>query len=104
MSVLDLKKICADYSVSQSELAQKMGMPPSNLVRMLNNDDIKYSTIIKIAEIVGTTPQDLLGLKSQENEETAQYVSIIESQQNTIKSLQQSIENLTEAIRNLSTK
>lgn len=104
MSVLSIKKICVDYSISQSELAKRLEMPASNLARMLNNDDIKYSAIVKIAEALNTSVQELLGFSSSEAKDSSQYIAIIESQQDTIKSLQQSIENLTEAIKNISIK
>ena len=44
MSNLRLKDFLAENSISQTELAEKVGMPPQNIYRIIKNDETKVST------------------------------------------------------------
>ncbi len=57
-------KICSDYGISINELARRAGISPGALgnckARGTNLEDVKYSTVVKIASVCRTTADKLL--------------------------------------------
>lgn len=105
MSVLDPEKIFTTYKITQAELARRMNMPASNLKRLLENDDIKLSNIYKLADALGTTIGELLGINtSTPSAGSNNYEVIICRLQGIIEGQQQTIDNLIEAIKAISVK
>lgn len=53
MDVRELvKQLCIDYEITQKEIAEVMGMKPSNFSRNLNND-MRLSTFVEIIDEIG---------------------------------------------------
>lgn len=47
-----VKELMKDKSISHTQLAKDLGIEQSNLRRMLNNDDLKITLIVKIAKVL----------------------------------------------------
>lgn len=105
MRALDCEKIFSDYNITQAELARRMEMPPSNLKRMLENDDIKLSNVYKLADALGTTIGELLGINTPTSPmDSNNYGVIISRLQDIIEGQQRTIDTLTETIKAISMK
>ena len=53
MDVRELvKQLCIDYEMTQKEIAEAIGMKPSNFSRSLN-DDMRLSTFVEIINEIG---------------------------------------------------
>ena len=98
MSNLRLKDFLAENSISQTELAEKVGMPPQNIYRIIKNDETKVSTLIKIAQALGVPASKLIDGSCDDEELTAHKESllkIIQDQQATIKNLSETLKAVT---------
>ena len=105
MNQLDLKKILSDSGLTQAELARRLDMPPSNLKRMLENDDIKLSNVYKISVALGISVGELLGITAHEGcVENSNSDVIISRLQDIIEGQQRIIDKLTDTIKAISIK
>lgn len=106
MSVLNLINFLEEKGISQAELARRLGVAPQTLNRMLLSDDIKWSNIVKIADVLDVSVAAIIGFDDAEvKKQTSPYlVELISRQQTLIESQQRSIDRLTEIIQNLSNK
>lgn len=60
-----IKQLQDKHNLSTSELARRMDMPKSTLSRYLNGErQFPLNKVADIADILSTTPQDILGLKN----------------------------------------
>ena len=59
------------FNITQEELAKKLNIKRQTIHKYENNiiKNIKYETVIKLAKIFNTTPEYLLGLDDNENED-----------------------------------
>lgn len=61
MKCATLKRIMEERNMSQSELAEAMGMKKSNVSVMCNNDsNPRESTLKRLAAVLGVSVDDLL--------------------------------------------
>ena len=98
MSNLRLKDFLSENSVSQSELADKVGMPPQNIYRIIKKDEAKVSTLIKIAQALGTSVASLIDGEPNDDgliQHKDSLLKLIQDQQETIKNLSESLRILT---------
>ena len=58
------------FNITQEELAKKLNIKRQTIHKYENNiiKNIKYETIVKLAKIFNTTPEYLLGLDDNDNE------------------------------------
>ncbi|BBM45172.1 DNA-binding helix-turn-helix protein [Leptotrichia trevisanii] len=59
------------FNITQEELAKKLNIKRQTIHKYENNiiKNIKYETVVKLAKIFNTTPEYLLGLDDNENED-----------------------------------
>lgn len=63
-----IKKLMRYQDITQAELAEKTGITATSISRYLNNArTLNVESIIKIAEVLNTTPDYLLGVDKQES-------------------------------------
>lgn len=68
MIVVNLDVIMAKRKISSIELAEKIGITPTNLSILKTNKGkaIRFSTLDKLCEVLDCTPQDILEYKKGE--------------------------------------
>lgn len=65
------------FNITQEELAKKLNIKRQTIHKYENNiiKNIKYETIVKLAKIFNTTPEYLLGLDDNDNENEDTVIS-----------------------------
>lgn len=58
--VAKIKKILVETGVSQTKLAERMGVKPPTVTNMLKGNPIKSDSLGKIADALGISPCELL--------------------------------------------
>lgn len=73
------KEVLKKYGITQIELAEKLGINRVSVSRLLSdNNDMRVSTIMKIANAIGCSAAELFDdVPQQEAEETAQRLSFV---------------------------
>lgn len=98
MSNLRLKEFLIENSISQAELAERMDMAYQNISRIIKKDDIKVSTLIKIANVLNTSIGHLIDGEPDDSpviQHKESLLKIIQDQQTTIKNLSESLKAVT---------
>ena len=67
-----IKEVLKEHGITQVELAEKLGINRVNLSNMLSEkNDMRVSTLLKLADAIGCKPQEFFGEVSDEDFESS---------------------------------